>query len=326
MSGEELGHAVATLSARLPSFGDPADEAGMLKLLRLLYSVGRRDLPLGRLFEGHVDALQIVTRYGTAEQARAAGTDAGAGGIFGVWNADLPGDPLRSKDGALFGGKSFASGAGILTHGIVTVDGEGGRQLLLLDLARTPPAIDRSWWNTIGMQRSETHIVRWSGEMTGAEAPIGVSGDYVRDPWFRGGALRFAAVQAGGIAALVDRTRDHLVETGRAGDPHQSGRLAALYAAAQAAAAAVRTAAEGWFGMPEAQLALVAAARAAVYAEGDRALALAQQAVGLQGMFVEHPLAATIADLTVYLRQPMPDAQRMATGAAVASGLLAPRL
>lgn len=311
---------IVALSHELRDDGDPADAAAMLTLLRLLYRVGREDLPLGRLFEGHVDARQIVARYGSAEQ-RARAIEVSA--ALGVWNADLPGDTLRIEDGRLHGGKSFASGAGILTQALVTVDVAGGRQLLLLDLARTPPAIDRSVWQVTGMQRSETHVVRWDGASLDPDDVVGAPGDYVREPWFSGGALRFAAVQAGGIAALLDGVRDHLLNTGRAGDPHQAGRLAALYALADGAASAVRAAAARWFADDDAtRLALVAAARAAVYTAGGQAIIVAQEAVGVQALFTAHPLAATITDLSVYLRQPGPDAQRMRVGAAVADGLL----
>ncbi|WP_156680202.1 acyl-CoA dehydrogenase [Sphingomonas profundi] len=318
---------IASLTADLADLNDPADARALLGLLRTLYAVGRRDVPLGRLFEGHVDALQLVSRYGTAAQREAARTAARAGGAFGVWNADWPGDAARLEDGRLAGGKAFASGAGILSHAIVPVDGGGGRQLLLVDLAAAPPEIDRTWWRVTGMQRSETHRVRWSGARLAEEAAIGSPGDYVREPWFSGGALRFAAVQAGAVAGLVDQVRDHLVAQDRAGDPHQAGRLADLYLAAQSAADAVAAAARGWRADAVAEtLAGVAAARAAVYAAGEHALTLAQAAVGVQAMFVDHPLAATLADLAVYLRQPGPDAQRMRAGAAVANGLLTPAL
>ncbi|WP_394646610.1 acyl-CoA dehydrogenase [uncultured Sphingomonas sp.] len=311
---------IVALSHELRDDGDPADAAAMLTLLRLLYRVGREDLPLGRLFEGHVDARQIVARYGSAEQ-RARAIEVSA--ALGVWNADLPGDTLRIEDGRLHGGKNFASGAGILTQALVTVDVAGGRQLLLLDLARTPPAIDRSVWQVTGMQRSETHVVRWDGASLDPGDVVGAPGDYVREPWFSGGALRFAAVQAGGIAALLDGVRDHLLNTGRAGDPHQAGRLATLYALADGAASAVRAAAARWFvDDDDTRLALVAAARAAVYTAGGQAIIVAQEAVGVQALFTAHPLAAAITDLSVYLRQPGPDAQRMRVGAAVADGLL----
>lgn len=323
----DLGREIEALSARLAAFTDPACSGDLLTLLRLLYEIGRNDLPLGRLFEGHVDALQIVSRYGDPAQVAGAHSAARMGARFGVWNAEFAAEPLRLNGHTLDGGKSFASGAGILSHALVTADSEGGRQLILVDLARTPPDIDRSWWRVIGMQRSETHVVRWSNTPILPANLIGKPGDYAREPWFGGGALRFAAVQAGGIAALVDHARDHLVKTGRACDPIQASRLATLYALATAAAGAVALAARSWFDEDDdTRLALVAAARAAVAAEADRALALAQQAVGLQGMFVDHPLSAAIADLSVYLRQPAPDAQVARVGAAVADGVLTPCL
>ncbi|MDJ0275916.1 acyl-CoA dehydrogenase [Sphingomonas sp. 2R-10] len=313
---------LVSLGRQLDAPADPCDAVAMLRLLRTLYAVGRDDLPLGRLFEGHVDAMQIVSRYGSAQQEAALPENA----VLGVWNADLPGDPLRLDGDRLIGGKSFASGAGILSHALVSVDADGGRQLLLLDLTHTPPAIDRSFWRVVGMQRSETHQVRWAGAAIGADERVGQPGDYVREPWFSGGALRFAAVQAGGIAGLVDATRDHLVATGRADDPHQAGRLARLHALGMTAADAVRRAAEGWFGDQAARLPLVSAARVAVYAAGGEAVLVAQEAVGVSALFVDHPLAAKLTDLSVYLRQPGPDAQRMRVGAAVAAGVLDVRL
>lgn len=322
----EMRNMIATWTREFEHLGDAADGDALLGLLRLLYRVGRQDLPLGRLFEGHVDALQIVSRYGSEEQRSLLADRVQQGAALGVWNADLRDAPLRLHGRTLTGGKSFASGAGILTHALVSVDAEGGRQLLLLDLARTSPAIDRDFWNVVGMQRSETHIVRWNEVAIDPGDLIGSPGDYVREPWFSGGALRFAAVQAGGIAALVDHTREHLVTAGRAQDPHQAGRLAALYALAEAAAGAVRTAASTWFRDENARLPSVAAARAAVYAAGGQAITLAQEAVGVQALFTTHPLAATITDLSMYLRQPAPDAQRMHVGAAVAAGILKAQL
>ncbi|WP_308813926.1 acyl-CoA dehydrogenase [Sphingomonas sp. GV3] len=318
----DLRRAIAARSTLLPCLGDPADHDSLLHLLRLLYETGRADLPLGRLFEGHVDAVQIGLRYGTADQAERVVAAVADGAAFGVWNADLPGEALHLHDGRLSGGKSFASGAGLLTHALVGVDLAGGRQLLLLDLARTPPTIDRSFWRVTGMQRSETHVVRWWDTPVAPGDLIGAPGDYVREPWFSGGALRFAAVQAGGIAALLDHCTAHLAAAGRADDPHQAGRLAALYGLAETAAGAIRTAAAGWFADDAARLPLVAAARAAVYAAGGLAIEMASQAVGVQALFSAHPLAAAITDLTMYLRQPAPDAQRMRVGAAVAAGVL----
>lgn len=321
---EDLRPTLHALHAMVPVRGDPESPEDLLLLLQMLYRIARHDLPLARLFEGHVDALQIIARYADPDIVRDADHQAAMGAVFGVWNAALPDEPLRIADGRLWGGKSYASGAGILTHAVAGAETDRGNRLVLIDLAASEPRIDRDWWHVVGMQRSQTHVVRWNGADPASFCLIGNPGDYAREPYFSGGALRFVACHAGGVAALFDQVRDHLVATGRAADPHQSGRLADLYLAAEAAAAAVRGAALAWSG--PAYTAHVAAARVAVTACAERALVIAQQAVGLSGMFVTHPLAATLTDLMVYLRQPMPDAQRARVGEGAAAGVLVPGL
>lgn len=197
----------------------------------------------------------------------------------------------------------------------------------MLDLDADPPAIDREWWQTIGMQRSETHLVRWSGSVIREDGRIGEPGSYAREPFFSGGALRFAAVHAGGIAGLLDAVRDHLTTHERASDPFQASRLADLFLLAQGAAASIRDTAGAWFSGTDAErLARVSAARLSIAGSAERALTIAQEAVGLQGLFLSHPLAAKIADLMVYLRQPAPDAHRFRVGQAVAEHILDPIL
>ena len=127
---------------------DPEAPDAYMAILTALYETGRRDLPLGRLLEGHVDAVQIVRRYGNDAQIDDLLTVLAAGATLGVWNAALADAPLTIIDGVLNGGKSYASGAGVLTHALVTAQGEGGTRLLLVDLTRVPPDVDRRWWRT----------------------------------------------------------------------------------------------------------------------------------------------------------------------------------
>ncbi|MDO7842879.1 acyl-CoA dehydrogenase [Sphingomonas immobilis] len=317
----EIGSMLARLHALMPRHSDPATAEALLDLLRTLYRIARRDLPLARLFEGHVDALQIIARYAEDAVAQAVEAIAAAGGVFGVWNAAIVGEPLRVVDGRLHGGKSFASGAGILGHALAGADTSEGSRLVLIDLEASAPTVDGKWWRVVGMQRSQTHAVRWSGAEPKSFRFVGAPGDYAREPFFSGGALRFVACHAGGVAALLDHVRNHLVAAGRAADPHQAGRLAELFVAAGSAAAAVREASR-WWSTPD-FVEHVTAARVTVAACAENALTIAQQAIGVAGMFVDHPLSATLTDLMVYLRQPAPDAQRMRLGSAVASGQLA---
>lgn len=183
-----------------------------------------------------------------------------------------------------------------------------------------PPCRANRW-------RSRTHRVRWVDGAIEAGDLIGAPGDYAREPWFSGGALRFVAVHAGGIAAVFDRTRAHLIETDRADDLFQTARLAELFELADGAAGVVRCTAQCWFSESDAtRLPRIAAARLAVATAGARAIAVAQEAVGLPGMFQAHPLATAMTDLAVYLRQPPPDAQRLRVGRAAAAGALTPIL
>lgn len=324
---DQLREAIAAAGWDRDPARDPQDAAENLAILTPLYAMGRRDLPLGRLLEGHVDAVQIVHRYGSDAQVARLRQALAGGARLGVWNAALADEPLLLDGGRLHGGKSYASGAGVLTHALVTARDDAGTRLILADLARTPPGIDHDWWRTTGMQRSETHQVRWSQAPLADDDLIGEPDVYAREPFFSGGALRFVAVHAGGIAGLCDQSCDHLVATGRADDPFQAARLAELFWLADAAAGIVRRAALAWFETDgEERLARVAAARVAVADTAERAIAVAQNAVGLAGHFRDHPLSALLTDLAVYLRQPVPDAQRLRVGHAVKDGLLVPRL
>lgn len=144
---------------------DPGSPEDYHALLARLWRAGRRDLASARLLEGHIDALQLIRRYGRTRAAQAIADEIETSGWCGVWNADLPGAPLQLEAGTLVGGKAFASGAGWLSHALVTLHaGDAERvQLVLVDLSLAPPHIDTEWWNVVGMQASHTHKVNWSG-------------------------------------------------------------------------------------------------------------------------------------------------------------------
>lgn len=292
-------------------------------LMRRMATAGRADVAFGRILDGHVNAVQLVRRYAPmfALDPLLAG-----GAILGVWNSDLPGHGLH-RDGEHFAGaKNFASGAGFVTHPIVTTNANdpATTQMWLLDMGQADPAVDRDWWHPIGMARSETHIVDLTGVPLTAAHAIGMPGDYQRQPDFSAGALRFVAVQAGAVHALFDHVRDHLNAHGRAAHPQQAHRLARLFVLADAGYALIDTVARYWGHDEAVLLPRVAAARGAIEDIATEAMALAQSAVGVQGMLRTHPLARTLTDLAVYLRQPNPDGARSHAGAAAAAGLIEP--
>ena len=71
------------------------EEPGACKLAAVLRLVGYGSLALGRIYEGHVNALQLIARYGNIGQRERLFADALDGHLFGVWNTDAPGNCLR---------------------------------------------------------------------------------------------------------------------------------------------------------------------------------------------------------------------------------------
>ena len=68
------------------------------RLRGVLTAIGRGSLPLGRLYEGHVNAVVLTVRYGSSANLTLLQKEAAAGRPTGVWMA---GEPLRleARDG-----------------------------------------------------------------------------------------------------------------------------------------------------------------------------------------------------------------------------------
>ncbi|WP_102960058.1 acyl-CoA dehydrogenase family protein [Mangrovicella endophytica] len=298
------------------------------RLLRLLAMIGRGDLSTGRIFEGHVNACLLIDSYGSADQRETYRRIAREGGILGVWNTDLPDDPLRLDDGRLQGRKSFASGVDGLSHALVTVPSAEGRMMIIVPLAGLP--VDRAWWQPMGMRASGSHVVDFSGLQIEPDWIIGKPDDYIRQPWFSAGAARFAAVQVGGMHAVLDIAVRHLAGTGRAKDPYQAHRLARMGIAVETVYLWLERSARSWAAAAEgtaqgaAAIATANATRCAVEAAALSVLEEAERGVGAAGLIQPHPLERRMRDLRTYLRQPNPDGALAGLGAAIADGLWAP--
>ena len=297
----------ASLGGRGLCEPDRADE-----LRALLTAVGRENLALGRLYEGHVNALALVLRYAAPDAAVRLARDAAQGHLFGVWNTEPPEDGLV-LDGLdrLHGVKSYASGAGSVTRPLVTARIADGRRLMLVMRLEPGTRADLSAWRAHGMRASATGTVDFSGLDAADGTVIGAPDDYGRQPFFFAGAWRFLAVQLGGIEAVVEAHRAHLAATGRADDPHQQARFGRAMVAVETSCLIVARAARlaaAEEAAAERIIAYVNLARAAVEQAGLDVIALAQRSVGLAGFLETHPLERLMRDLATYLRQPAPDA------------------
>ncbi|GGF69907.1 hypothetical protein GCM10007301_32050 [Azorhizobium oxalatiphilum] len=294
--------------------GSKAQTAG--HLARALRLIGWASLPLGRLYEGHVNALVLIQHFGSPEQIGRAARAARNGQLFGVWNTEAPSSALRLERIAgglrLMGGKTFASGAGFVPCPLVTARTEDGSLLMVLPrLSETDLTMraDLSGWRAHGMRASATGSFDFSGIDVREGDIIGAPGDYHMQPYFSAGAWRFLAVQTGGIERLVDEARTHLSAAGRAGDPHQVARMGEAAAAAETARLWVAQAARIATQPSDAAacIAYVGLARGVVERAGLDVLERVHRSVGLASFQRPHPIERISRDLATYLRQPAPD-------------------
>ncbi len=315
------GFLTLPLSQELGGRGLGRDSGSSGALLELLSIVGWGDLSLARLYEGHLNALLLIQQFGSPDHIEQAAVDAQRGLIFGVWNTEGCNGLRLEKNGKGFrlqGGKTFASGAGSIERPLVTArDEAGGWQLLLLEMERTPPSVDRGSWKTFGMRGSQSFAIDLSGAMIEPHQLVGSAGDYYRQPWFSGGAIRFCAAQLGGAAALLDLARSELVARGRSDDPLQRERMGRLSAALGAGFAMLESAAHladrskfsgGSSDDDERFLAYVGLTRMTVECVCLEAIEVIEQSLGASSLMTTHPAARIGADLRLYLRQPAPDA------------------
>ncbi|THH40563.1 acyl-CoA dehydrogenase [Neolewinella litorea] len=328
---EELRRA-GLLRITLPGEALDQERGHTAGVLRLLKEIGRGNLSVGRIYEGHLNALQLIKIYGTPEQRKRWYTDARAGHLFGVWNTQMAdGVELHRKhDGGVrvAGSKSFCSGADRVTRPLITgvlrgdAPEDAGWQMAVLPLDEHRVKVDPTFWNPAGMRNSVSYKIDFSGIELGADDLLGGPEDYNRQPYLSGGAVRFAAVQLGGAAALLDATREYLRDLGRTEDPYQRtrvGQMAILVESGQLwldRAGQLSDHSED----PAAVVHYANMVRTAIAGYCEQCLEMAQRSVGARGLLHPHPVARLHADLSMYLRQPAPDAALEAVGQYLLNG------
>lgn len=282
-------------------------------LMDVLRIIGRADLSVGRLFEGHVNALALFEWYGSPEQVSQLSRSLGTGTFYGIW-ATEPHPGVRIVVGAeggmtLEGAKCFASGAGGLAHAIITAQLPTGIRQLVIVAADDPGRADLSRWRVRGMRASNSGTYDLTGISLAQGDLLGVPGDYDLDPRFTAGAWRFTAVQLGGIEALLSETRSAMSVSARA-DPLQRAKFADCVVATRTAylwvrECAARAAAQDPDGSAFAQL-----TRGVVERAGLDAMELATRIVGTRSAVDGQRIDKIIRDLSLYLRQAGPDHAR----------------
>lgn len=157
---------------------------------RRLAEISGVDLSLGRLAEGHTDALAILAE---------AGLEPAADRLYGVWAAS--GD-VAFGDAHICGCREYCSGSGIIDRALVTASAAAGEPVLVeLDLGHPGIVHDSDTWPAAGMAGSRSYTVQFN------DAPVarrvGPPGFYARRPGFWRGSLNVPACWYGGALALA---------------------------------------------------------------------------------------------------------------------------
>lgn len=310
------------LSSELGGANLGSEAGATLPLLLMLKKIGSLNLAVGRVYEGHVNALQLINEFGTAAQIERFAADARDGHkLFGVWNTEAADGVKIFPDGAgcfrLEGAKTFASGTGYVERPFVNCAfPDGGWQMCVVPMESVETSIDATWWRPLGMRSTRSFRVDFTGVKICRENLIGAPGDYYRQPHFSGGAIRFAAVQLGAAEALFDETRKFLQAQNRTNDSYQRARLGEMAMRVESGNNWLRGAARIFDDYLidksaekiERVLAFAAMTRTAIEQICQDTMLFCERSVGARGLMRPLPFERIIRDLTIYLRQPAPDA------------------
>jgi alkylation response protein AidB-like acyl-CoA dehydrogenase len=276
----------------LPAVGHTAER------FRTLAEIAAVDLSIGRLVEGHVDAIAILAEAGVE------GLDVEA--PLGVWAAGTACVSASAYEGgwALSGLKPWCSGASSIHQALVTAAAPDGARLFIVDVRVPGVRPDPSSWPSVGMRGSDTLDVALDVQV-GETAAIAGPGWYTERPGFWFGSVGVAACWLGGAIGAV-RSAAGCVRHSH-GDPHQLAALGAAAARCDVLAAAIERAGDwidGHSADPARQARTLAFGVRQAVEEGCLAVAAdVGRAAGASHLTHDADQARRIADLPVYIRQ-----------------------
>jgi alkylation response protein AidB-like acyl-CoA dehydrogenase len=306
----DLGALSAVIPKRLGGLGLGIDRGGALALFDLLRFLGRGNLAVGRIFEGHVNAFKLISLFGNEVQIERAAQDLKAGHLFAIWNAEAE-NGVRFRDdlhNVVTGTKVFCSAAGHVTRALITANASAGMRMLLIPLELGERVIPSSI-RLHGMRATQTAGIDFDGVNVSADALIGGLDDYLGEPAFSAGAWRTSAVTLGGLDALIDETRRQLVARNRHTDPHQLARMGQVMIARESARLWIeRAACVEESDLPAADITgYINLARIALESATLDIIRMVQRTLGLAAFLQSNPVERLMRDLATYLRQPAAD-------------------
>ncbi len=263
-----------------------------------LAALTAEDVSLGRLCEGHADAVAILAEAGMSWPRHA---------VLGVWAAEGPDSMVEARQEqpwlVVSGRRAYCSGAQTLTHALLAVRLETKRRLVLLDLGADGLAWEAGSWAATGMARTDSRTLLLSEVRIGPECGVGGDEFYIERPGFWMGAMGVAACWWGGARAITDAALAAV--EGRRDDTYRLARVGAMYASVEATGSLLREAAR----QCDAGVDKPTLRRLALTARAEAARTCAEVLEGARGVLGSAPLChdaalgRRVADLYVYVSQ-----------------------
>lgn len=273
-------------------------EGQTLRRWQRLAKIAAVDLSIGKLFESHTDALAILHELGEPNPP--------SNSRWGVWASESAHAALlvhidASGRAVLNGEKQWCSGAGQLTHALVTASVNRNQRILVaVSLQQRGIAIDESSWIAVGMANTATARVSFKNV---EGIPVGEPAAYLTRPGFWHGAAGIAACWYGGALALAEMTAAHYRSLPNI-DAHAAAHLGAIDIELHAARVALHDCAQWIDQFPQSDAKTAALrVRAIVERSAQAVLSHAGRAWGATPFCINARFAQMAADLPVFLRQ-----------------------
>lgn len=265
-----------------------------------LACVAGHDLRLCKLYEGHTDALAVMAEL----DARSIPS----GSTWGMWAAEPPqarvlisaGDTEYGALGVrLDGRKAWCSGAGVLSHALITAwDDHDQQQLVAVELNQPGVKVTSEGWRAVGMGATESVEVQFEKAVA---YRVGKPGQYLSRPGFWHGGIGIAACWYGAACALAQNL---LLHSQKSAEPHALAHLGAVDTALYGAATVLRTSAQFLDDCPTADAEQLARrSRAIIEATAENVILHVGRALGAGPYCRDAHFSQMIADLPVFLRQ-----------------------
>ena len=265
-----------------------------------LVEIGRQNLDVARLAEGHVDAVAILHEAGRVVRP---------GTMYGVWASEIPGRSLRlSGDGrswSVSGVKMFCTGSTVIDRALLTVTEPEPRLVEIEELRARRNDIEfdgESEWRTDAFASTHTATASFHGLRICSADFVGELGWYLSRAGFWHGAHGPAACWAGGALGLLDWAQTHTCND----NPHSLAHLGAMGAIGWELRSVLETAGREIDADPdnvEAAMRRALMVRHLVESACTEMLTRFGRALGPRPLAFDEAMATRCQELTLYIRQ-----------------------